>query len=59
MTEPSRPRIILDTDPGVDDAIAIITAARWADLVGITTVAGNVPVEHTTTNALRLMDLLG
>jgi inosine-uridine nucleoside N-ribohydrolase len=59
MTEPSRPRIILDTDPGVDDAIAIITAARWADLVGITTVAGNVPVEHTTANALRLRDLLG
>ena len=59
MAELSRPRIILDTDPGVDDAIAIITAARWADLVGITTVAGNVPIEHTTANALRLVDLLG
>ncbi len=54
-----RPRIILDCDPGVDDAIAIITAARWTDLVAITTVSGNVGVEHTTANALRMRDLLG
>ena len=54
----SRPRIILDCDPGVDDAIAIITAARWADLVGITTVAGNVELEHTTANACRMRELL-
>ncbi len=54
-----RPRMILDCDPGVDDAIAIITAARWADLVGITTVAGNVGVDQTTTNALRMRALLG
>lgn len=59
MAELPRPRIILDTDPGIDDTIAIITAARWADLIGITTVAGNVPVEHTTANALRIRDLLG
>jgi inosine-uridine nucleoside N-ribohydrolase len=52
------PRIILDCDPGVDDAMAIITAARWADLVAITTVAGNVSLDHTTGNALRLRDLL-
>ncbi len=54
-----RPRIILDCDPGVDDAMAIITAARWADLVGITTVAGNVELEHTTANACRMRELLG
>ncbi len=54
-----RPRIILDCDPGVDDAIAIITAARWTDLVAITTVSGNVGVEHTTSNALRMRNLLG
>lgn len=59
MTESYRPRIILDTDPGVDDAIAIITATRWADMVGITTVAGNVPISHTTANTLRMRDLLG
>lgn len=54
----SRPRIIIDCDPGVDDAMALITAARWADLVGITTVAGNVELEHTTANACRMRELL-
>jgi len=53
-TASGRPRIILDCDPGVDDAMAVIAAARWADLVAITTVAGNVPLEHTTSNACRL-----
>jgi inosine-uridine nucleoside N-ribohydrolase len=51
--------MILDCDPGVDDAIAIITASRWADLVGITTVAGNVSGHQTATNALRMSALLG
>tara|TARA_B100000700_G_scaffold157666_1_gene174954 strand:- start:3126 stop:4055 length:930 start_codon:yes stop_codon:yes gene_type:complete len=55
----SRPRVILDCDPGVDDAMALITAARFADLVGITTVAGNVELEHTTANACRMRELLG
>jgi len=58
-TASGRPRIILDCDPGVDDAMAVIAAARWADLVAITTVAGNVPLEHTTANACRLRELLG
>ena len=58
-TASGRPRLILDCDPGVDDAMAVIAAARWADLVAITTVAGNVPLEHTTTNACRLRELLG
>jgi len=51
--------MIIDCDPGVDDAMALIAAARWADLVGITTVAGNVPLVHTTANACRLRSLLG
>ena len=51
--------MIIDCDPGVDDAMAFIAAARWADLVGITTVAGNVPLVHTTANACRLRSLLG
>lgn len=59
MKEHLRPRMILDCDPGVDDAIAIITAARWADLVGITTVAGNVSGLQTANNALRMRSLLG
>ena len=37
------PRVLLDCDPGHDDAVAIIVAARHSHLVGITTVAGNAP----------------
>ena len=57
-TEPRLP-LILDCDPGHDDAIAMVIAARHADLLGITTVAGNAPLESTTKNAIILRDLLG
>jgi len=59
MTPTERPAIILDCDPGHDDALAIVIAARNADLVGITTVSGNAPIESTTHNALVMKDLLG
>ena len=52
-------RVLLDCDPGHDDAIAIVVAAHHAELVGITTVAGNAPLERTTYNALVMRDLLG
>jgi inosine-uridine nucleoside N-ribohydrolase len=51
--------IILDCDPGHDDAIALVIAARHTNLLGITTVAGNAPLESTTHNAIVLRDLLG
>ncbi len=51
--------IILDCDPGHDDAIAMVVAARHTNLLGITTVAGNVPLDSTTRNALVVRDLLG
>lgn len=54
-----RPRVIIDCDPGSDDALAIVLAAAHAEVVGITTVAGNVGLEHTTRNALRVCELLG
>jgi inosine-uridine nucleoside N-ribohydrolase len=54
----ARPRIILDCDPGHDDAVAIVVAARHAELLGITTVAGNAPLERTTYNARVMRDLL-
>ncbi len=53
------PRVLLDCDPGHDDAMAIVAAARYAELVGITTVAGNAPLAKTTHNALVIRDLLG
>ena len=52
-------RILLDCDPGHDDVVAIIAAAHYADLVGITTVAGNAPLDRTTYNACVMRDLLG
>lgn len=54
-----RPRVLLDCDPGHDDAMAIIAAAHYAELIGITTVAGNAPLERTTYNARVMRDLLG
>jgi pyrimidine-specific ribonucleoside hydrolase len=53
--------VILDVDPGHDDAVAIMLAcgAPELDLLAITTVAGNVPLEKTTRNALRVLSLIG
>ncbi|MCU1503106.1 MAG: putative pyrimidine-specific ribonucleoside hydrolase, partial [Ilumatobacteraceae bacterium] len=51
--------IILDCDPGHDDAIAMVVAALHTQLLGITTVAGNAPLDATTRNAIIVRDLLG
>src|SRR5688572_31565007 len=58
-TAPARPKVLIDCDPGHDDALAIIVAARHAEVVGITTVAGNAPLPHVTRNALRVAGLAG
>ena len=54
-------RLIIDTDPGVDDAIAILMAlaSPYFDVVGLTTVGGNVPLARTTRNALALLQAAG
>lgn len=54
-------KLIIDTDPGVDDAFAIAYAARHpeVDLLAVTTVFGNAALEHTSRNALRLLALCG
>lgn len=57
-TTPERPSILLDCDPGHDDAIAIVAAAHHANLIAITTVSGNAPLDRTTHNALVMRDLL-
>ncbi|WP_291825810.1 nucleoside hydrolase [Bosea sp. (in: a-proteobacteria)] len=57
-----REAILIDTDPGQDDAVALLLAFASRDrldLRAITTVAGNVPVAQTTANALRIRDLAG
>lgn len=53
-----RPRIILDCDPGHDDAVAIVLAAYTCDILGITTVAGNAPLERTAHNARVMRHIL-
>ncbi|HVC88458.1 MAG TPA: nucleoside hydrolase [Gaiellaceae bacterium] len=53
--------IILDCDPGHDDAIAILLAlaSPEVELVGVTTVSGNQTLDKTTANALRVLELAG
>ena len=53
--------ILLDCDPGHDDAIALLLAlaSPELELVGVTTVAGNQTVEKTTANAIRVLELVG
>lgn len=55
-------KIIIDTDPGHDDAFAILFALgspNELDVVGITTVGGNVPLALTARNALKVVELAG
>ncbi len=56
----ARMPIVIDCDPGMDDAIALLLALaspEALDLRGVTTVAGNVPVDRCTENALRVLEL--
>ncbi len=52
-------RVIIDTDPGVDDALALLFAMRSPELKieAITPVAGNVPLDLTLPNALRMVEV--
>lgn len=54
-------KVVLDMDPGIDDALALILALRSPELqvLGITAVAGNAPVELTAANARRVLEYLG
>ncbi|MER9406285.1 nucleoside hydrolase [Mesorhizobium caraganae] len=58
---PHTRKIIIDTDPGQDDAVAILLALGSAELeiVGITAVAGNVPLKLTEKNARKICELAG
>ncbi len=54
-------KVIIDTDPGVDDALAVVFAfaSPQLDVVGLTTIFGNVATPLATANALRLLDIVG
>ena len=52
-------KVILDCDPGHDDAIAIMLAGKHLDILGVTTVGGNGYLENTTRNALQVLDVIG
>ena len=61
MTAATRPRpVVIDTDTGIDDALALMLALRSPELRVelITTVAGNVPIPMATANARRILALL-
>lgn len=58
----ARRKIILDCDPGQDDAVALLLAFAAPDVFdvrAVTTVGGNVPLERTTANARRICELAG
>ena len=57
----ARTRVLIDTDPGVDDAVAILLAlvSPEIDVVGVVAVNGNVPLEKTALNARRIVALAG
>jgi pyrimidine-specific ribonucleoside hydrolase len=54
-------RILIDCDPGHDDAIALLLAlaSPELELLGVTTIAGNQTLEKTTANAIRVLDFVG
>ena len=58
MNAKARPKLLIDCDPGHDDALALMLAQTCGDLVGVTTVSGNAPLAAVTENALALLALL-
>lgn len=50
-----RPHVWLDMDPGIDDAWALIVALTQCTVIGVSTVAGNVPLENTYGNAQKIL----
>ncbi|MDR0599915.1 MAG: nucleoside hydrolase [Treponema sp.] len=52
-------KVILDCDPGHDDAFAIMLAARHLEVLGITGIGGNCVIENVARNALKILELIG
>jgi len=51
-------KVILDCDPGHDDAFAMMLAVQNLDVLGITTIGGNCTLENVTQNALKILEVL-
>ena len=52
-------KVLMDCDSGHDDAFALIVASKFAEVLGVTTVAGNAPLSWTTKNARIILDICG
>ncbi|MBY4797051.1 nucleoside hydrolase [Collinsella sp. AGMB00827] len=52
-------KVILDCDPGHDDAFAIMLVAQHLDVLGITTIGGNCSLENVTRNAIHVLEAIG
>jgi pyrimidine-specific ribonucleoside hydrolase len=61
VSSPASTPILIDCDPGIDDAVALLYACASPELrlLGVSTVAGNVDLGHTTRNAGRILALAG
>jgi len=60
-SQKTRPKLIIDTDPGHDDALALMLLEKsgMLDILAVTTVAGNAAIDKTTDNARYVLDLIG
>lgn len=60
MKNENRKKVIIDTDPGIDDSLALMYAlsSKEIEVIGITVVCGNVPVEIGVENALKVLKLM-
>jgi pyrimidine-specific ribonucleoside hydrolase len=52
-------KVILDCDPGHDDAFAIMLAVQHLDVLGVTTIGGNCTLDNVTRNALKVLEVIG
>ena len=55
----NKKKVILDCDPGHDDAFGIMLAVQHLDVLGITTIGGNCTLENVTRNAIKVLEVLG
>jgi len=55
---PDKRKVIIDCDPGHDDAFAVMLGAMHLDVLGLTTIGGNCSLENVTRNALKILEVI-